>query len=280
LNITDTTGLVRPDMANASGNYACTVATVTTLTNWDKTGYALSATGADLILKTATFSVAMADAVWEKAARTITGGTITTYTGNTPQTGDSFALIGATGSGLTSLAPAATALSSATWTGTKAGYLDIAVSSRGTGTALDAAGLRTAIGLATANLDTQLADLPTVAEMNARTLAAASYATATALATAQADLDNPNQYKATGFSTHSAADVVTALGTGTTLTAVPWNAAWDAEVQSECADALGVFWTSPATLVNLVWNELLAGHATAGSAGKTLSDGATIIIGP
>ncbi|MEN6335557.1 MAG: hypothetical protein ABFE01_15005 [Phycisphaerales bacterium] len=36
-------------------------------------------------------------------------------------------------------------------------------------------------------------------------------ATASALATAQADLDNPSQYKATGFSTHSAADVVTAL---------------------------------------------------------------------
>lgn len=34
LNITDTTGLVRPDMANASGNYSGTVATVTTLTNW------------------------------------------------------------------------------------------------------------------------------------------------------------------------------------------------------------------------------------------------------
>lgn len=33
-----------------------------------------------------------------------TVGTITTYTGNTPQTGDSFARIGATGSGLTSLA--------------------------------------------------------------------------------------------------------------------------------------------------------------------------------
>jgi len=33
LNITDTTGLVRPDMANASGNYAGTVATVTTVTN-------------------------------------------------------------------------------------------------------------------------------------------------------------------------------------------------------------------------------------------------------
>lgn len=33
LNITDTTGLVRPDMANASGNYSGTVATVTNLTN-------------------------------------------------------------------------------------------------------------------------------------------------------------------------------------------------------------------------------------------------------
>lgn len=42
-----------------------------------------------------------------------TVGTLTTYTGNTPQTGDAFARIGATGSGLTSLAPAATALSSA-----------------------------------------------------------------------------------------------------------------------------------------------------------------------
>ena len=39
-------------------------------------------------------------------------------------------LIGTTGSGLTSLAQAATALSTATWTGTMAGYLDAAISSR------------------------------------------------------------------------------------------------------------------------------------------------------
>lgn len=45
----------------------------------------------------------------------------------------------------------------------------------------DAAGIRTAVGLATANLDTQLGDVPTVAEFNARTLVAASYATASAL---------------------------------------------------------------------------------------------------
>lgn len=40
---------------------------------------------------------------------------------------------------------------------------------------LDAAGIRTAVGLASANLDTQLADLPTVAEFEARTIAAADY---------------------------------------------------------------------------------------------------------
>jgi hypothetical protein len=40
---------------------------------------------------------------------------------------------------------------------------------------LDAAGIRTAVGLASANLDTQLADLPTVAEFEARTLVAANY---------------------------------------------------------------------------------------------------------
>ena len=40
---------------------------------------------------------------------------------------------------------------------------------------LDAAGFRAAIGLASANLDTQLADLPTVAEFEARTLVAAAY---------------------------------------------------------------------------------------------------------
>jgi len=40
---------------------------------------------------------------------------------------------------------------------------------------LDAAGVRTAVGLASANLDTQLADLPTSSEFEARTLPAAAY---------------------------------------------------------------------------------------------------------
>ena len=40
---------------------------------------------------------------------------------------------------------------------------------------LDAAGVRSAVGLASADLDTQLEDLPTVAEFQARTLLAAAY---------------------------------------------------------------------------------------------------------
>lgn len=56
--------------------------------------------------------------------------TLTTYTGNTPQTGDSFARIGATGSGLTSLAPSATALSTAVWTSGVAARIDADISSR------------------------------------------------------------------------------------------------------------------------------------------------------
>lgn len=78
-------------------------------------------------------------------ARVTLTDTLTTYTGNTVQTGDSFARIGATGSGLTSLAASSTALSTAQWTNTLATNLgttnttvstnlDTTVSSRGTST--------------------------------------------------------------------------------------------------------------------------------------------------
>jgi hypothetical protein len=39
------------------------------------------------------FAQGAADKVWSTAARTVTGGTITTYTGNTPQTGDAYAVV-------------------------------------------------------------------------------------------------------------------------------------------------------------------------------------------
>lgn len=91
--------------------------------------------GASVLLSsgTGTGQISLASGLVTLAGVTHTGaviptvttvGTLTTYTGNTPQTGDSYARIGATGSGLTSLAPSATALSTATWTGTRAGYID------------------------------------------------------------------------------------------------------------------------------------------------------------
>jgi hypothetical protein len=64
-----------------------------------------------------------------------------------------------------------------------------ALSSASAGGGLDAAGVRAAIGLATANLDTQLADIPTVSEFNARTVTSATYATATALQTVDDNVD-------------------------------------------------------------------------------------------
>lgn len=65
-------------------------------------------------------------------------------------------------------------------------------------------------------------------------------------------------------------DGQTATGTG--LTAIPWNAAWDAEVESEVNDALVVFFTSAAQLVDDVWDEVLTGgtHNVATSAGRRL----------
>ena len=91
---------------------------------------------------------------------------------------------------------------------------------------LDAADIRSAVGLASANLDTQLADIPTVSELNARTLVSTDYATAasvsslqdlsqadirTAVGLANADLDTQltDIYNKPGL---SAADVRAAIG--------------------------------------------------------------------
>jgi hypothetical protein len=87
LNITDTTGLVRPDMANASGNYAGTVATVTTLTNLPGTAALESTLTA---MKGATFSGATdslealrdrGDAAWVTATGFATPTNITAASG-------------------------------------------------------------------------------------------------------------------------------------------------------------------------------------------------------
>jgi hypothetical protein len=86
----------------------------------------------------------------------------TDYSGNTVQTGDAFARIGATGSGLTSLAPASTALSTAQWTNARAtnlDNLDAAISTRSTYAGADTAGTTTLLARLTAQRATNLDNL-------------------------------------------------------------------------------------------------------------------------
>lgn len=51
-----------------------------------------------------------------------------------------------------------------------------------------------------------------------------------------------------------------------------FTAAAKALIETEANDALTTFFTSPATLVDLVWDEPTSGHATAGTTGKALTD--------
>ena len=72
-------------------------------------------------------------------------------------------------------------------------------------------------------------DPPTNAEMEARTLVAANYATSADLATVDGNVDA------------ILLDTAEIGAAGAGLTAVPWNASWDAEVQSEVTDALNAY---------------------------------------
>ena len=195
-------------------------------------------------------------------ARVTLTDTVTTYTGNTPQTADgataftrvllalpAFAPDAAGGLPTTTKitdarlgvltdwidggrldlildarAPAATALSNTLWTDAKAGFIDVSISSRGTGIAMDAAGVRAALGLNLANLDTQLADKPSIAAVEARTLLAASYATAanqTTLLTRASEARLAKLDVTGTLATHTAADVKIAIeATGSYLALV------------------------------------------------------------
>jgi len=57
---------------------------------------------------------------------------------------------------------------------------------------------------------------------------------------AQANIDFGALQK-TSLNAATPASVQNIPATGTGLTAIPWNAAWDAEVQSECTDALNAY---------------------------------------
>ena len=240
---------------------------------------------------------------------TVQSSTILATGTHNPQTGDSYARIGAAGSGLTSLAPASTALSTTTWTATIAGRIDATISSRLASASytapLDAAGVRSAVGLAAANLDTQLGDIPTVAEFEARTLLAASYGTAanqstiigyidTEIASIISTLSTVNGKLGTIIDIGSGATIganlehingvvdtiytlANSLGlNGSGMSAIPWNAAWDAEVQSECADALVAY--DPPTNTEMEARTLLAASYATASALSTLAANVVLVL--
>lgn len=88
-----TAGTSANQLSTASGGV------VTVGTNSDKTGYALTQSFPSNF-------AALGISAAGKINEVVLCDTLTTYTGNTPQTGDSYARIGSTGSGLTTLATA------------------------------------------------------------------------------------------------------------------------------------------------------------------------------
>lgn len=114
-------------------------------------------------------------------------------------------------------------------------------------------------------VDTTAVDFTAADRLKLETLAA-DYTSARAVKLDNLDINVGSR------SSHSAADVVAALGTGTMLTAIPWNAAWDAEVQSECTDALNAY--DPPTNAEMVARTKL----TADYADKTTLDAVAVDV--
>ena len=103
---------------------------------------------------------------------------------------------------------------------------------------LDAAGVRTAIGMASANLDTQLSDIPTVAEFEARTILASAYFDPAVDAVAN----------------------VTTVGSVTGSVTVGTN-------NDKTGYSLATTPPTAAAIADAVWDEATAGHTTADTYG-------------
>lgn len=160
-------------------------------------------------------------------SRVTLADTITTYTGNTVQTGDSFARIGATGSGLTSLVD-------------------------------------------TVEFDDAIDGLPSLAELNARTLTAGNYATAGQASDIETAVNN----------VPSAVETVTALLNTVTSDTGAGEVGRVLHYQGLSFSSPGVF--SEASLDNapagggggsMAWDDLVADHnGTPGTYGKLFYD--------
>lgn len=162
VTIASVTGAVGSVTGNVGGNVVGSVASVVA-------GVDLSTTALGAIWNRLTSSMTTAGSIGKKLADWVVG-TIDTYTGNTPQTGDSYARIGATGSGLTSLASQASVDAIPTAAENRAEMdsnstrlgicYDVAMQFEG-GSSDVGETIRDFIGLAGATLDTQISDLAT-----------------------------------------------------------------------------------------------------------------------
>lgn len=116
---------------------------------------------------------------------------------------------------------------------------------------LSQADIRTAVGLASNNLDTQLGNIPTVSEFNARSLASADYATSASIAALQ-DLSQADIRSAVGLASANLDTQIGTLATSVEITAL------NDPTSAQIADA--------------VWDEILTGatHNIPTSAGRRL----------
>ncbi len=160
---------------------------------------------------------------------------------------------------------------------------------------LDAAGVRSAVGLGTANLDTQLDALPTAAEN-----ATAVWGAGTRVLTAGTNIALAKGTGVTGFNDLSAAQVNSEVDTALADYDAPTktemdsafaalndlsatdveNAVWNADITThsttdsagEALQNAGAAGTPPTAseIADQVWDEILSGHAVSGSTGEAL----------
>jgi hypothetical protein len=157
---------------------------------------------------------------------------------------------------------------------------------------LDASGVRAAVGLASANLDTQLGAIPTAAE-NADAVcdeALSGHATSGTVGKALADtISDATAIKAVtdalpdagALSSLATASSVAALPTATDVAGAVWDVtASEHDATGSTGKALtnaGAAGTPPSAseIAGAVWDEDLSGHTTDGTAGDTLGNVAT-----
>lgn len=157
--------------------------------------------------------------------------TVTTLTGHTAQTGDAYARLGA---------PAGASVSAdvaAVKTQTAAIEVDTADIQSRIPAALVSGRIDASVGAMAANTMTAAA-----AASDLTTELQSGLATASALATLQSSVDVVD-----GIVDAILVDTAVIGAAGAGLTAVPWNAAWDAEVQSEVSDGLIAYGAATAT---------------------------------